>query len=1838
LDQQGSLRIARARSFLNTAFLRFLAASWLLGASHLAFAETRTLTPVADTYVRSISANQNQGTETKLSITDLGNHRSLVRFDQTQIMGALAGAQVASAKLRFRITSNGSNWGATGRGVSAHRVTQTWVETRTTWNCPSDTNLNNSSPDCNPAWNMGNSAQWPFVAAPSGVATIKDGQTGIVEWDVTADLRAFVAGSAQNFGWLIKKADESKTGRADFGSRESSQGPQLVIETGPPPPSPTPVVYDTYIREISANQNAGSEVSMQVNNLGNHRSLVAFDQQWLAATVGTGTVTAAKLRLEVIYNGNNWGSAGRDVAVHRMTRAWGELKATWNCASDSNIQNSSADCTGTNAWAMSTPAQWPFVAAPSATYLQKDGKTGVVEWDVTNDVKAFLQGTANYGWVIKKADESKTGFVRYSTHEGAIAPQLVLTISNGGPRDSDGDGVPDDRDAFPNDPTEWADLDHDGIGDNSDPDIDGDGYANAQDAFPFDPVEHADLDGDGIGDNADPDRDGDGVPNATDTFPNDPTESADLDGDGVGDNADPDVDGDGVANGQDAFPRDRAESADLDHDGIGDNADPDRDGDGVPNVQDAFPNNPAESSDLDGDGVGDNSDPDIDGDGFGNAQDRFPRDPHEWSDFDGDGIGDNGDPDVDGDQVPNAQDLFPLDPTEWADLDQDGFGDNSDIDIDGDGVVNALDRFPRDPAESQDTDEDGQGDNSDPDIDNDGVENPNDAFPSDPSESSDIDGDGTGDNRDEDRDGDSHNNDDDAFPSNPAEWVDQDHDGIGDNADTDRDGDGVGNDDDVYPDDPNRAKLPVVTITSPASLTTLGTTPVLVRGTVDDPQAVLTVNGAPVPLVNGNFQASVNLTEGFNDIVARAVDQHGGESTGSVVVSLDLTPPYITVQSPQQGEVVYSDHITVTGLVNDIVRGTVSEEQAHVTVNGVVASVANRSYLAENVPLHLGNNVITISASDAVGNAETKSISISYTALSGPKINIISGQGQRATIMSALPQPLEVQLVNELGTPIAQKVVVFRVIQGDGSLSDPASSNARALTETTDAQGRARVRFALGTRAGQGNNRVAARVVGFEDEAVFHASSDPRPGNKISVIAGNNQRGAMRSPLPAPFVVAVTDEGGNFVQGAEVEFQVLAGEGKLQNGQTSYLATTDSDGRASAQLTLGPRAGLDVQRAVARLAGTDALAGFTASALVPGDPGQTKISGVVLDNQDRPIPRATLRVEGTTREAQSDEQGQFVITQVPVGPVRLIADATTSTREEEWPTLSFDLVTVAGADNTLPAPIYVVPLDMANAAIVGTEDVRLELAKVPGFALDVKAGSVTFPDGSKTGKLSVTVVNSDKVPMPPPNGMQPQFIVTIQPTNARFDPPARLTLPNVDGYKPGAEVEMFSYDHDLEEFVTIGWGTVAADGSTITSNPGVGVVKAGWHCGAQPGGSGTAAQCGKCKQCNGTECVPNNGDDPGECLKCENGGPVANDSETPTSIKDEPGDCKKPGCKGGSPTQIPNDSDKPTLQQTKDAPCKTCKDGSVEADAGKDKQKCGQKPGEQCWTCKDGICGNHCNASKEKVTHSGEKGLFEGKIGKWTSGVRRAVDRFGKGRLSLSFDFKVGGSEEEGYTCCQDCSMPQPSENGWKYHNFKAEASASGSVTAGPKDEDLQKFQFRKLIGDHYRFVVGILSLPHITGTISANASGSGGFVEDCPDEGCLHVEGGGSAKVNGFAGAGVGLKIDELDEDGAIYCRRSGAKYFVDAKECWKFLAGFEGKGGTTINATVLSFTAGETWSANSTNHCSNEKSECGGDIAHVDAVFEYKFEIGLGWFSRTYENSATFNLIEGAHFDCSD
>lgn len=233
-----------------------------------------------------------------------------------------------------------------------------------------------------------------------------------------------------------------------------------------------------------------------------------------------------------------------------------------------------------------------------------------------------------------------------------------------------------------------------------------------------------------------------------------------------------------------------------------------------------------------------------------------------------------------------------------------------------------------------------------------------------------------------------------------------------------------------------------------------------------------------------------------------------------------------------------------------------------------------------------------------------------------------------------------------------------------------------------------------------------------------------------------------------------------------------------------------------------------------------------------------------------------MRIEGTTLAVQTDDQGQFTLTSAPVGYVKLIADGSTARRSGTWPMLEYPIYTIAGQNNTLEMPVYLLPIDVRRGIFVDeTDGGTLTIPELPGFALTVAPGSATFPGGSRTGTVSATLVHPDKMPMTPGFGQQPRFIVTIQPPGVHFDPPAALTIPNADGLAPGEITEMYSFDHDLGQFVSIGTGAVSEDGTVVRSDPGVGIIKGGWHCGGNPSTSGATANCAECSKCNGTTCV-----------------------------------------------------------------------------------------------------------------------------------------------------------------------------------------------------------------------------------------------------------------------------------------------------------------------------------------------------------------------------------------------
>jgi gliding motility-associated-like protein len=156
-------------------------------------------------------------------------------------------------------------------------------------------------------------------------------------------------------------------------------------------------------------------------------------------------------------------------------------------------------------------------------------------------------------------------------------------------QDRDGDGYPNNVDAFPDDPSEWIDLDNDGIGNNSDLDIDGDGFSNLIEETCFsdqlDPFDvPADFDNDGIPNCIDEDDDNDLYSDEDEvTCGSNPFDQQDkpldTDSDLLANCIDPDDDNDNYLDQNDAFPLDNTEWIDTDLDGLGNNIDLDDDND-----------------------------------------------------------------------------------------------------------------------------------------------------------------------------------------------------------------------------------------------------------------------------------------------------------------------------------------------------------------------------------------------------------------------------------------------------------------------------------------------------------------------------------------------------------------------------------------------------------------------------------------------------------------------------------------------------------------------------------------------------------------------------------------------------------------------------------------------------------------------------------------------------------------------------------------------------------------------------------------------------------------------------------------------------------------------------------------------------------------------------------------------------------------------------------------------------------------------------------------------------------------------------------------------------------
>lgn len=241
-------------------------------------------------------------------------------------------------------------------------------------------------------------------------------------------------------------------------------------------------------------------------------------------------------------------------------------------------------------------------------------------------------------------------------------------------------------------------------------------------------------------------------------------------------------------------------------------------------------------------------------------------------------------------------------------------------------------------------------------------------------------------------------------------------------------------------------------------------------------------------------------------------------------------------------------------------------------------------------------------------------------------------------------------------------------------------------------------------------------------------------------------------------------------------------------------------------------------------------------------PIRTSISGIVEDTLRQPMPGVPIRLADGSITATTNEEGTFVLADVPPGVQTVEVEGEALTASPPYPSVTLKVSALANRDNQFPRSISIQQATGASAVIGGSSGgvspplgggsdlfsltqqvdpppVRIE---TDGFLLEVPANSrVRFPRGATSGPVFLTPIEGARAPVNLPTGFFSSSIVQITPFGVTIDPGARLVFPNSAGLPAGTEAFLFRYDPASGRFLReSARPVVSADGQSIETPPG----------------------------------------------------------------------------------------------------------------------------------------------------------------------------------------------------------------------------------------------------------------------------------------------------------------------------------------------------------------------------------------------------------------------------------
>lgn len=563
------------------------------------------------------------------------------------------------------------------------------------------------------------------------------------------------------------------------------------------------------------------------------------------------------------------------------------------------------------------------------------------------------------------------------------------------------------------------------------------------------------------------------------------------------------------------------------------------------------------------------------------------------------------------------------------------------------------------------------------------------------------------------------------------------------------------------------ATAPTVQILEPddGAVLDLAGVSIVVRAIDDVGVEGLTVSGLPaVQIGPETWTADRVLTEGPNVVRAEATDRVGRTGSDEITVTFeppDLIPPVVTISSPSDGARVFDAQIAVAGTVDD--------DTATVTVNGIAATVTNGQWSVSGLPLALGANVVTAVAEDTAGNVGQVSIGVTREAVQLTGISV-TPSGRR---FDAADLQLALTVTAEFNDGSSVDVT-----------ADPTTSfqSDNPFVASVDAQG-------VVTARGNGEATVTARHQGLLDVAQITVEI----GVTLDALGASPVEIILRNPTASRQLVVE----GQFSDGTTRDL-TAASSGTAYEATPSGIVSVDPSGLVT------PRA-----NGMAMVTASNAGVSAEVAAIVDVSAGNGFLLGEAYDDTlGLPLGgvTATLLADGggplgPAPAVESDDRGRFALGGLE-GPAHVAVTRDGYTRVGRR-----EVIPLGTARTLLDARLT--PLDARSNTI---------RAAVGGLATDTGGAHVLIvPPGALAADLDLrlTPVGNQGLIERLPHGWSPAAAIDLHPAGIEMGQAATLRLPNALNLPAGSTLTAAQYNRNRGAWLVTQPATVTQDGTAI---------------------------------------------------------------------------------------------------------------------------------------------------------------------------------------------------------------------------------------------------------------------------------------------------------------------------------------------------------------------------------------------------------------------------------------